>query len=101
VEIEKLVSALEEILVLLRNSQSSDYTHMSVDEIREKLELETARIKMSEPVNAKLLSFLFAPTGAIQDTAIDNGWGEEFLRISEVVDQFTINNSWRSVGSDV
>jgi hypothetical protein len=89
VEIEKLISALEEILVLLWNSRSSDYTHMSVDEIIEKLEFELTRVKMSEPLNAILLSFLFAPTGAIQDTAIDNGWGEEFLRISEIVDQFT------------
>ena len=63
---------------------------MPVDEIREKVELELARIRMSEPINTKLLNFLFAPTGAIQETAIDNGWGEEFLRISEIVDQFVV-----------
>ena len=87
-EIEKLIVALEETLVYLRNSQSSDYTHMSVDEIIEKLEPELAKAKASKSMDVKLLSFLFAPTGAIQDTAIDNEWGEEYLRISDVVDQF-------------
>ncbi len=91
-EIEKLVSALEEVLALLRSSGSSDYSHMSVSQIIKELELEQARIKISEPIDAKLLSLLFAPTGAIQETAIDNDWGEEFLKISEVVDQFVGRN---------
>jgi hypothetical protein len=88
VEIEKLVSSLEEVLVLLQGSETSDYSHMPVGQIIKKIELELARIKISEHVDAEMLSLLFAPTGAIQETAIDNGWGDEFLRISEVVDQF-------------
>ena len=90
-EIEKLISALEEVLALLRSSESSDYSHMSVGQIIKKIELEMARIKISEPVDTELLSLLFAPTGAIQETAIDNGWGEEFLRISEFVDHLIVD----------
>ena len=90
-EIEKLNSALAEPVSLLRNSQSSIYAGLTVEEIIEKLEAEIMKAKNYQPIDAKLLRLLFAPTGAIQDTAIDNGWGEEFLRISEVVDPFTVD----------
>jgi len=89
VEVEKLISALEEILVHLRNSEPSDYSHMSVEEINDKLDSELAKATNSLPVNTRLLGLLFAPTGPIQEIAIDNGWALEYLRISEVIDQFT------------
>jgi hypothetical protein len=91
-EIEKLISVLEEILVYLRRSESSDYSNTSVEEMIEKLETELAKAIGSQPVDAESLGFLFAPTGPIQETAIDNGWGDEYLRISDVVDQFTKAN---------
>ena len=40
-------------------------------------------------MDVNLLDRLFAPTGAIQEISIENGWGTEFLRISEVIDRFT------------
>ena len=83
-----LISALEETLSYLRNSQSSDWASMSVDEIVDELESEIAKVRNSGPIDAKHLSFLFAPTGVIQETSTDNGWGDEFLRISKIVDQF-------------
>jgi len=61
---------------------------MSVEEIIKKLESEVVKAKNSWPIDAKNLSLLFAPTGAIQETSIANGWGDEFLRISETIDQF-------------
>jgi hypothetical protein len=88
-EIEKLVSALEETLAVLQNSRSSYWANMSVEEIIHRLDVEITRARSSQLIDAKLLDLLFAPTGAIQDTAIDNKWGEEFLRISEIVDRFT------------
>jgi hypothetical protein len=89
--VEILISALEETLSYLRNSQSSGWASMSVEEIIEELESEIAKAQNSGPFDAKLLSFLFAPTGAIQETSIDNGWGDDFVRISKIVDQFTSN----------
>ena len=88
-EVEKLISALEETVTFLQNSHSSNWANMPVEEIIQGLESEIAKAKNSQPIDAKLLGFLFAPTGAIQDTAIDNGWGDEFLRISDIVDEFT------------
>lgn len=37
-------------------------------------------------VPSALLTVLFAPTGPIQEVAIDSGWGDAFLRIAEKFD---------------
>ena len=88
-ELEKLNSALEETISFLRNSQSSDWAGMSVGELILELESEIERIKNSKAADAKRIGFLFAPTGPIQEISIDNGWGDEFLRLSEIVDRCT------------
>lgn len=88
-EIERLVSALEQTIALLQNSQSSAWATMSVEELIQELEVLNSEIKNSSNVDKQLLGSLFAPTTSIQETAIDNGWGDEFLSLSEVVDSFT------------
>ena len=85
---ERLISALEETISYLRKSQSSDWSSIPVEEIIRRLEAEINKARNAKPVDVVLLDRLFAPTGAIQETSIDNGWGTKFLRISEVVDQF-------------
>ena len=92
-EIAKLVSALEETLSHLRRSQSSVWAEMTVEEIVAKLESELVKAKGSQQIDEKLLGFLFAPTGAIQEVSIENGWTTEFLHLSEVVDQFMDNSN--------
>ena len=89
-EIEELISALEETISYLRNSRLSDWANMSVEEIIRRLETEVVKAKNLKPMDVNLLERLFAPTGVIQEISIDNGWGTKFLRISEVVDRFTI-----------
>jgi len=88
-EIEKLIYALEEAISYLRKSQSSDWSNMSVEEIIRRLEAEVIKAKNLKPVDVILLDRLFAPTGVIQEISIDNEWGTQFLRISEVIDEFT------------
>ena len=91
-EIEKLISALDETISFLRNSRSSAWAATSLEALIDELASETNRIKNSEPPDTKRIRMLFAPTGSIQETSIDNGWGDEFLRISKIVDQFTAHN---------
>ena len=62
---------------------------MRIDEIIRRLEAEIAKAKNEKPVDVNLLDRLFAPTGLLQEISIENGWGTKFLRLSEVVDQFT------------
>jgi hypothetical protein len=88
-EIEKLIYALEETISYLRTSHSSDWAPMPVEDIIRRLEAEVVKAKNLMPMDVNFLDRLFAPTGVIQEISIDNGWGTRFLRISEVVDQFT------------
>ena len=87
-EIENLISALEETISYLRTSQSSSWSPMPVEEIIRRLEAEITMAQNAKPVDVNLLERLFAPTSVLQETSIDNGWGTKFLYISEVVDQF-------------
>lgn len=33
------------------------------------------------------LAYFFAPTGSLQEISISNGWGEEFIEVSEAIDK--------------
>jgi hypothetical protein len=88
-EIENLVSVLEQTISYLRNSALSDPSHISIEEIVRRLEAEVAKAKNLKPIDVNFLDRLFAPNGVIQVISTNNGWGSKFLRISEVVDQFT------------
>lgn len=88
-EVERFIFALQETISFLRQSKSSAWSSMPVEEVIRRLEAEIKKARELKPVDADLLDRLFAPTGAIQEISIDNGWGTKFLRISEVVDQFT------------
>jgi hypothetical protein len=87
----ELIYALEETISYLRQSQSSDWAPMPVEEIVRRLEVEVVKAKNAKPIDVNFLDRLFAPTGALQEISIDNGWGTKFLRISEIIDQVTIN----------
>jgi hypothetical protein len=87
-EVEKLISALEETISYLRTSKPSAWSHMPAEEIIRRLEAEITKARNAKLMDVNLLEQLFAPTGAIQEISIDNGWGTRFLRISEIVDEF-------------
>jgi hypothetical protein len=87
-EVEKLISALEETISYLRTSNPSAWSQMPVEEIIRRLEAEITKSRNAKPTDVNLLERLFAPTGAIQAISIDNGWGTRFLRLAEVVDEF-------------
>ena len=88
-EIEKLISALDETIAYLRTSRSSDAAQMPTEEIIRRLEAEVMKAKSLKPLDVIFLDRLFAPSGVIQRISIENGWGTKFLRISEVIDRFT------------
>ena len=88
-EVDKLVSALNETISFLRNTGASDRLSMPVDEVIRRLEAEVDKAKNAKPIDVNFLDRLFAPTGVIQKVSIEKGWGTKFLRLSEVVDQFT------------
>jgi len=86
VEVDYLVVALEKTLSFLRESESSLYSSLTVEEVIRELEEHLDKWKKLQLVDIERLRFLFGPTGSIQEISIDNGWGREFLEIAEAVD---------------
>jgi hypothetical protein len=85
---EELVTALENAILLLRKSSPSTWGASSPTEAMELLELERNKVLLSQQFDKKLLQSLFAPTGSIQEISIGNGWGDEFIEISKIVDKY-------------
>lgn len=83
-----IAAALRRTLELVLSSRTSGWASESVEEIAEQLRIVISALEAGTPMDRRGLGFLFAPTGAIQETSIDNGWGNEFLSLSQVVDAF-------------
>ena len=88
-EVERLTFALQETISHLKQSRAPNGSSMSVEDIVRRLEGEIAKARQAKPLDVHLLDRLFAPTGLLQEISIKHGWGTKFLRISEVVDEFT------------
>lgn len=84
----RIVTALRRTLELVESSETAAYSHDTVEEIAQRLREAVRALECGEPVDKPSLGVLFAPTGSIQETSLHNGWGDECLRLSEVVDTF-------------
>jgi hypothetical protein len=83
-----LLEALRRTLELLLSSRTSSWAGQDVEEIAHQLGDAIAAVESGRSVDPAHLKLMFAPTGALQETSIDNGWGDEFLSLSEVIDRF-------------
>ena len=86
-----LISALEKTIKLLDKSEDSAWSNYSVDEAKEILQCELENYKQNReitPSGRSQINFLFLPTSALQEISIDNGWGDEYLEISDIIDRF-------------
>ena len=81
---DKIIRQLEILVNFLENSENSIYAARSVWEIRAEI-CEICR-NISTPHSMEKLQILLAPTGDLQEISIDNGWGEEFLRIASEIE---------------
>ena len=80
------MNAMSESIKLLRKSQDAYYSYFSVAEIISRLTAIQAEYENSGQLDNKELGLLFAPTGPIQETSIDNGWGYKFIELSKEID---------------
>jgi hypothetical protein len=58
----------------------------SVEELNIDLDKIINGILKNENGTFSKLEILFAPTGSFQELSLTNGWGEEFLKLSEMFD---------------
>lgn len=81
-----LVTCLRRVVALVEASKDSAFAGMDCDEVTRDLNMAIESIKSGEPHDRHHLNMLFGPTGTIQEISIDNGWGDEFLRLAEEFD---------------
>lgn len=85
---DKVITALRRTLELVESSETAAYAHDTVEEIAQRLREAVRALETGEPVDRSSLGVLFAPTGSIQETSIYNGWSDECLALSQVIDSF-------------
>ncbi len=90
---QDLISALEKTIGFLEKSEDSAWSNKTALEAKNILikELKIFEEKQTFSFFGKTkIKFLFLPTGALQEISIDNGWGDEYLKISEIVDKYIV-----------
>jgi len=79
---QELIAVLKECPAYVEVSDDSDYAGEGVDRIAKRLRRDIARFEKGKRIIRFRLKLLFLPTGPLQDTSIDNGWGDEFVALA-------------------
>jgi len=83
----EISAVLTDCLRHILASEDSAYSAMSARVLAETLQNTIAKLERDEPIDKAELRLLFAPTGDLQETSIDNGWGDEFVALSARFDR--------------
>lgn len=83
----KLLVILELTKSLVEKSDESPYAGFSPEEITVDLVNAIISIERGEHVDKDQLRMHFGPTGSLQETAMDAGWGDDYLKLAEMFDR--------------
>jgi hypothetical protein len=72
---------------LSQTSQDAVWSSTSVAEILAILDRGLEALRSGAVLNRDELKLLFAPTGALQETAMSNGWSDEYLLLAAEFDR--------------
>ncbi|QQO07619.1 hypothetical protein [Breznakiella homolactica] len=82
----ELKNTLEKMLILLNQSNDSVYAHQTVSEVKDFITESIKAINRNKEIDKEKLLYLLLPTGSLQEISIENGWGEEFLKLASKVE---------------
>ena len=88
----KLISALEKTIEFLEVSEDSDWSAQSANDAKNILKEELKSLKEKRRftfAGKSKIKFLFLPTGTLQEISGSNGWSDEYLQLSKIVDSYT------------
>jgi hypothetical protein len=85
----KLTTILEQIQTHVLHSEESHWASISLDELLRTVAANIESLQQQATCSHRLLTELFLPTGALQETAKDNGWEAEYLHLSSAFDAVT------------
>ena len=81
-----MVAVLRRIAELLgRDDVDTAWSGYEPSELRSEIQSFLERVESGRPLGGTArgrLRVLFAPTGALQDTSLSSGWGEEFIALA-------------------
>jgi hypothetical protein len=84
--LDKLIGVLNDTKERLSGSGESVWSNCTCAELVALINQNLERIVKEGTYDRQELDLLYAPTTSLQDTAIDNGWGQEFLVLAERYD---------------
>ncbi len=89
-KMKEIIKVLEKVKEIIGNYQMdlSYSTYRSEEELVNDLELYISKLKANNFSCNKQISLLFAPTGDLQEIAIDSGWSEEYMELAEIIDRY-------------
>ena len=76
------LAAIDELIRLLNGSEDSAHAVVPVAELIELVATARRKIDAGDCAGDQEIRDLFVPTGTLQDTAIDNGWGDRFIELA-------------------
>jgi hypothetical protein len=82
-----LIDVLKRCRELSQASHDSVWSSTGVPEIVAILDRGIDALERGAEVDRDGLKLLFAPTGALQETSMDNGWADEYLLLSAEFDR--------------
>jgi hypothetical protein len=82
------IKVLSRVIDLLGESRESAFASESPAEMLPALRSALQTLRSGGEIDKPFLQVLFFPTGPLQDTAIDNGWGDEFCALADLVDDY-------------
>jgi hypothetical protein len=83
----ELRAPLERLCSLIRASEDSLFAIDDTSQLLKQLEKEVKFLKTHGRIkNPSAIKFMLLPTNSLQDIAIDNGWGEEYIKLADQIE---------------
>lgn len=79
---EHFEECLVKVIERIESSEDSIWAGLGGDEVCLDLKAAIEEIKEGKEIDLGHLKMLFAPTGPIQEISMDNGWGDEYIKLS-------------------
>lgn len=81
-DMDALTAILSQSKEFVAKSDDSDWSHMDTRDILTSLDAGLFAIAAGTKLDTDDLVLLFSPTGPLQETAMGNGWHDEYVELS-------------------
>ncbi len=88
-KIKEVIKVLEKVKEIIVNYELdlSYSTYESEKQLISDLDVYITKLKTNDLSCKKEISVLFAPTGDLQEIAIDSGWSDEYIELAQIIDR--------------